>query len=284
MPAALTNIANLEMAQHWDGEEGDDWTDYADRYDASGRYLGAGFLDHQPVAAGDHVLDVGCGTGRTTREVAARVPEGGVLGVDLSARMLELARRRATEAGITNVEYRQADAQVHPFEPASFDLAISAFGTLFFNDPPAAFANIGRAVRPGGGLLMQAWRTLADNEWLQVLRSALAVGRDMPEPPTSAPGPFGLADPDHVRRVLTGAGFASVELVAVDAPVYLGADVDDAFDFVRTMGIVRGMTQGLDDAGKGQALDATRTTLARYETGEGVLVPSGSWVITARRG
>lgn len=276
-------MANVEMAKHWDGEEGDDWTDHADRYDASGRHIASGFLDHQPIAPGDRVLDVGCGTGRSTREVAVRVPEGRVLGVDLSSRMLELARRRTADAGIENVDYLQADAQVHPFEPATFDLATSVFGTIFFADPVPAFENIGRALRPGGRLLMQSWRALADNEWLVMLRGALAAGRRLPEPPLSAPGPFGMADPDHVRRVLIAAGFTEIALVPIDAPIYLGSDADDAFAFVRTMGLVRGLTAGLDAGGVQRALGATRAALASYETGDGVLVPSGSWVITASK-
>lgn len=276
-------IANVEMARHWDGAEGDDWTDYADRYDASGRYLMHGFLDRRPIAADHRVLDVGCGTGRLTRELAARVPDGHVLGLDLSKRMLDLARRRTAEAGLANVEYVRADAQVHSLEPGRFDLAISAFGAIFFADPRAAFENIGVGLRSGGTLLMQSWRSLGENEWLLMLRGALAVGRDLPAPPMSVAGPFGLADPDYVRAALTGAGFEDVAIEAVDAPMYLGRDGEDAFEFARTMGITRGLTNGLDDEGKCRALESLHDALVAHETAEGVLANSASWVITAHK-
>lgn len=199
-------IANVEMAKAWDGEEGDDWTEFADRYDACGARTWRRFLDAELILPTDRVLDVGCGTGQSTRDAAGAAASGSVLGVDLSARMLELARERSRAEGLTNTEFVQADAQVHPFEEAAFDIAISRFGAMFFADRAAAFGNIARAVRPGGRLALLGWRELAENEWLIEFRDALAAGRTLPVPPNGGPGPFGLADPDRLRPVLVAAG------------------------------------------------------------------------------
>ncbi len=249
-------IANVEMAKAWDGHEGDMWTTHADRYEAAGRRTWDAFLGRGLVAPGDDVLDVGCGTGKATADLARLVAPGRVLGVDLSSQMLERGRRRAEADGIANVEFLQADAQVHPFEEAAFDVAFSSFGAMFFNDQVAAFANIGRALRPGGRLAVMAWQELARNEWLMAFREALAVGRTMGSPPNGAPGPFGLAEPDHIRRVLAEAGFVDVAVEAIEEPLEFGTDADDAFAFARTMGIVEGMTHDLDEADTARALDA----------------------------
>jgi SAM-dependent methyltransferase len=198
--------------------------------------------------------------------------------------MLERGRTRAAADGLTNVEFVQGDAQVHPFDRAAFDIAVSSFGVMFFNDQVAAFSNIARALRPGGRLAVVAWQDLARNEWISGLREALAVGRSLPQPPTGLPGPFGLAEPDHVRRMLAAAGFVDVELEAMEEPLEFGTDADDAFAFARTMGIVEGMTHDLDDDDTGRALDAVYALLKAHETPAGVLIGSAAWLITARRG
>jgi SAM-dependent methyltransferase len=276
-------IANVEMAKAWDGEEGDDWTDHADRYDAAATAIWQRFLDADLIRPPDRVLDIGCGTGHSTRDVARLAAEGSVLGVDLSSRMLALARQRSAEAGITNTEFIQADAQVHPFEPESFDMVISVFGAMFFADRDAAFANIGSAVRPGGRIALQAWRGLDENAWLVGFREALAAGRELGTPPMGGPGPFGLADVEGVERMLNAVGFGDVVFTAVDAPMYLGADAEDAWEFVSTMGVFRGLTHGLDDATRDEAVAKLRKLLADNATPDGVQLPSGSWLITASR-
>jgi len=279
----MLTVANVEMAKAWDGEEGDRWTEHAERYESTGRRLWQRFLDQRVVSAPDAVLDIGCGTGKSTRDVARMAVSGSAVGVDLSARMLEYARARSRAEGLTNVRFEQADAQVHPFPAHAFDVAISSFGAMFFADPVAAFSNIGGALRPGGRLALLAWRELARNEWLTAIRAALAMGRTLPEPPSSGPGPFGLADRGRVEEILAGAGFDDVALEAIDEPIRLGDDADDAFAFVGTMGIVHGLTQDLDGATRARALDGLRALLAAHQTDEGVLLGASAWLVTARR-
>lgn len=271
------------MAEAWDGHEGDVWTEHAERYESAGQRLWKLFLERRPIEPGDFVLDIGCGTGKSTRDAARLAAPGQVLGVDLSSKMLDYARRRSEEQGLANVRFEQADAQVHPFEEAAFDVAISSFGVMFFADPSAAFANIGRALKPGGRLAVLAWQALAENEWLNVVREALAVGRTLPQPPPSAPGPFGLADPAHVRRVLGSGGFHDIQFEPVGEPVNLGTDGDDAFAFFATVGMVEGLTQDLEEEDKALALDQLHRALNAHQGEEGVLLGSAAWLITARR-
>ena len=276
-------IANVEMARAWE-EEGARWAEHAERYEATGDRQWRALVDTGLISAADAILDIGCGTGKSTREAARLAPSGSALGVDLSARMLERARERAAAENVTNVAFLQADAQVHPFDGEAFDVAISSFGAMFFADPVAAFANVARALRPGAALGMLTWRDLGRNEWVAALRTALAMGRELPEPAPGAPGPFQLVDGDHVRRILDEAGFVAVDLQSVDEPVRFGADADDAFAFVRTMGMVKGLTQDLDEPTREQALDGVRAMLAAHETDDGVLLASSAWLVTARRG
>jgi SAM-dependent methyltransferase len=276
-------IANVDQAAAWDGHEGDVWTEHADRYDRASRRHWQRFLDAGLIAVDADVLDIGCGTGKGTRDVARLAARGSVLGVDLSAAMLGRARDQSATAGLTNIRFEQADAQVHPFEADGFDLAMSNFGAMFFNDPVAAFTNIGRAVRPGGRLALMAWRELARNEWLLELRAALAMGRELGMPPPEAPTPFSLADPDRVRAILGRAGYTDVGFEPIDEPIEFGRDVDDAFAFTQVMGIVEGLSQELDEAARVEAMDNVRTLLAQHETSDGVLLGSSAWLITASR-
>jgi SAM-dependent methyltransferase len=183
----------------------------------------------------------------------------------------------------TNVTFEQADAQVYVFADRVFDVVISRFGSMFFADPVTAFANIGDAMRSKGRLVLLTWQELRHNEWLTAIRGALAAGRSLPEPPAGAPGPFGLADPDAVRRTLTAAGFDDVTLDPVKEPLRLGADAADAFGFVSGLGITRGLLNDLGDAARGSVLDMLLAVLAAHETAEGVLFNSSAWLVTARR-
>src|SRR5437588_1068820 len=200
-------IANIDMPKAWDGEEGEQWTRFADEFDSQFRSIWARFLETDPVAPADRVLDIGCGSGQSTRDAARLARDGSALGVDLSESMLAEARRRASTEGLTNVEFVWADAQVHAFDTATFDLAISRFGSMFFSDRPAAFANIASALRPGGRMALLVWQATASNEWIMVVRTSMAAGRDLPMPPPGTPGPAALADPDDVEALTTGDGF-----------------------------------------------------------------------------
>lgn len=279
----MQTIANVEMAAIWDGEEGDEWVENADRYDATDRWINERFELATTIEPTDRVLDIGCGTGKSSRDAARRTKHGSVLGVDLSSKMLDDARRRTIDEGLINVDYLHADAQVHPFEPGAFDLAISVFGAMFFADPAAAFANIRRGLRSGGSIAFLAWQRFEDNEWLTTIFDALAAGRDLPAPAPGDPGPFGLADPDEVITLLGDAGYVDGQMRSITAPMWLGGSPDEAWSFLSEMGIVRGLTGGLDETAAARALAELRQRIDTRQTPDGVTLGSAAWLITARQ-
>ena len=272
-------IANVDAAAAWDGEEGANWAANADHYDAAAVAWNKHLLEH--ITPDDDVLDIGCGNGGSARD-AARVART-VLGLDLSSEMLKSARNRARDEGLTNIRFEQGDAQVHPFEPESFDVAISRFGAMFFSDPVAAFTNIARALRPDGRLAVLGWQGLEQNEWIAAVRDALALGRDLPVPPLGAPGPFGLADPDLDRRILTDAGFDDVAVEDLAEPLCFGTDADDAYGFLSDIGPVRGMLADLDEDAKAKGLTQLRELIELHATPDGVMFAGRAWLITGRK-
>lgn len=273
--------SNAQQAGAWDGDEGEYWVAHAERFDRSVAAYEDRFLAAPRIEPTDRVLDIGCGTGQTTRDAARRASSGRALGIDLSSKMIELARQIAVAEGVANADFEQADAQIHPFAEASVDVAISRTGAMFFGDPVIAFSNIGRALRPGGRITLLTWQPPPGNEWIREFSSALAAGRNMPLPPPDAPGPFSLSDPDRVRSILTDAGFGDIQLDAMSEPMWFGSTADDAHDFV--LGLLGWMLHGLEDAGRARALDALRATMEAHEIGDGVVFASAAWLITAVR-
>lgn len=281
VPGRTIDVApgNAGQREAWDGAQGAFWAAQADRFDRAVARYDAAFLAAADLRPGERVLDVGCGTGRTTREAARRT--GSALGVDLSAAMLEVARRRAEEEGVTGARFEQADAQVADFPPASFDVAVSRTGAMFFADPVAALANVGRALVPGGRLVLLVWQAAEANEWTAEILGALAAGRPLPSPPPGAPGPFSLADPVRIREVLAGSGHRQVEVEGLAQPEWFGADADDALAFV--LGLAGWLLDGLDDAARGRAVADLRRRLAAHAGPDGVELGSAAWLVTARR-
>jgi SAM-dependent methyltransferase len=252
---------------------------YPSGYDAELRRHNALLRRAADVQPSDRVLDIGCGGGLTTREAALAASEGSALGVDVSAEAVRSARQASRD--LPNIAFEQADAQVHPFPPARFDLVISRFGTMFFGDPAAAFANIGRALRPGGRLAMAVWQARADNDWVSAVARSLAEAPLMKLP---GPDPFSLADPSAVRELLGGAGFTDIAFTDAHEPVYFGPDVPAALDWVRGFTCTSEILKGLEPAEAERALGRLRAELAAHLTAEGVAFDSRAWIVTARRG
>lgn len=231
----------------------------------------------------DHVLDIGCGTGHTTRQAARTASMGSALGVDVSAPAIERARELAQADQLSNVVFERGDAQVYRFPPGRFDVVISRFGTMFFNDPAAAFTNIRQALRPHGRLVMMVWQAHDRNEWDIVIRQSLG------EPHTPAAfhpaglDPFSLADPPTVTRILETAGFADVAFSDVREPVFYGPDVDTALNWVRGFISTSQAVEQLEPADAARAIGRLRTAIAAHLRDDGVWFNSRAWIVTARR-
>jgi SAM-dependent methyltransferase len=226
------------------------------------------------VRAGDHVLDLGCGTGPTTRRAARTARAGSALGIDVSAAAVE--RARELSEGIGNVAFEHADAQVHPFPAERFDLAMSRFGTMFFDDPVVALTNVRRALRPAGRLVMLVWQSRDRNEWSLAIRDSLGG-------PEGSPAAFSLADPSTVDSILAAAGFTGIELTDVHESVFYGPDVAAALDWVRGFSCTGETLARLDPAAAARVLGRLRDTLAAHAGEDGVWFDSRAWLVTARR-
>jgi SAM-dependent methyltransferase len=231
----------------------------------------------------DHVLDIGCGTGQTTREAARMAAAGRAVGIDSSKRMIDRARELTDAEGLINVTFVHADAQLHPFRPERFDVAISRFGTMFFPDPLVAFANIARTLRSAGRLVMMVWQAHERNEWSVALEHSLAGAERALPPPRAASDPFSLADPGTIVRTLDAAGFADVTFTDVYEPVYYGPDVATALDWVRGFASTNEVLRSLDPAAAQRTLERLRETIAAHAGANGVWFDSRAWIVAARR-
>ncbi|MFJ2584099.1 class I SAM-dependent methyltransferase [Streptomyces sp. NPDC087538] len=278
----MRHIANKDQDQAWNGYEGSYWAANQDRWDGVNGGFDEPLLAAAALTGRDRVLDIGCGAGRTTRLAARRASGGQALGLDLSAPMLARARESARREGIGNVAFEQADVQVHPFGPALFDVAISRFGVMFFADPVAAFANIGRALRPGGRIAFVCTARADRNEWLQAIR---ALGDLLPVGGLGTPGPgmFSLADPEAVHDVLSRAGYEAIVTTPVEAYGTWGLDAADAAAFLLGSGPGRHLMGRAGEDDRDRARQRLVDLLRPHEREGAIQLRSAARLVTARR-
>jgi SAM-dependent methyltransferase len=255
--------------------------DCPDFYDAELRAHHEHLRAAYGISPGNEVLDIGCGAGLTTREAARAAEPGRVVGVDISERMLERASQATAAERIGNVVYQVGDAQTHQFAPGAFDVVISRFGTMFFADPAAAFANIATAMRPSARLVLLVWQRSEDNEWAQAIDGALG---EAAQPPSPGADPFSLGDAEATARLLEQAGFDGLRFEDVREPVFYGHDIDDALETVRGFQGTSAALATLSGDETDRAVERLREVLAaHYRAEHGVVFESRSWLITARR-
>jgi SAM-dependent methyltransferase len=266
---------------------GPKWIRFEEAIDRQLAPYGIAAIEAAGLRAAERVIDVGCGCGGTTIEIARRVgPAGSALGVDLSAMMLERARERARTAGVPNVRFENLDAQTHDFAPATLDLVYSRFGVMFFTDPRAAFANLLAALRPGGRLSFVCWQGLERNPWMAIPLMAAAAHIELPpRPGPEAPGPFSLGDPERVRRILAGAGFDAIALEDREESLTVGGGggLDEAVEFLLQMGPTGAALREAAPEVIPRVREAVREVLEPFATPSGVTMASAVWLVDARR-
>ncbi|MFD4247347.1 class I SAM-dependent methyltransferase [Streptomyces sp. NPDC058525] len=279
----MADFANTAQAEAWNGYEGAQWARSQDRWDAVNDGFNQPLLDAAAVAETDCVLDVGCGAGRTTRLAARRAGRGQALGLDLSGPMLAKARESAVREGVENVSFVQGDAQVQAFDAESFDAVISRYGMTFFADPAAAFANLHRALRPGGRLAFICAAEAEANQWLEALASLEAIVPLGGFGKAGGPGMFSLTDPCRIRALVTAGGFTDVEVQRIEVPGKWGTDAADAAAFLLDSGPGRHLLSQVTPHQQAKARQALTDALGRYESDGAVWLRSSSWMVTALR-
>ena len=279
-------IANTAQHEYWNTVAGPRWVGLDGFVERRVRPVNDLLLMRSGVAAGESVLEIGCGTGAATVPFAETVGEHGrVVGVDISEPMLSGARKRIAESGLHNIALLQADAQVHPFEPGRFDLVASRFGVMFFADPVAAFGNLLPAARAGGRLCFACWGPLGDNKhWLIPYEVALRhLGPPAPQPPRM-PGPLAFSDQAYVRTILDKAGFADVEIKR-ETPDIIGSAPEEEADYACLMSPAGRLIDEKkpDEAVREKIKQEMIEAFATYAGGKPMMLPSTVFIVTARR-
>lgn len=269
--------------EYWNGAAGERWVRNQARLDAALAPAAHAVIERAAVAPGMKIVDIGCGCGATSIELSRRVhPGGAVLGLDVSAPMIEWASRTAPEE--LPVTFVLGDAAVHPFTPGSFDLLFSRFGVMFFGDPDRAFANMRSGLRPGARIAFACWRAPRENPWMMLpLQAAYEHVPPLPRPGPEDPGPFSFAGEERVRRVLGSGGFSDVALDPFDFELQLTRDggLDQAVAFA----IEVGATSRAIDGQPEQVVDAVRASIRRVleplQKGSAVGLAAAIWLVSA---
>ena len=271
----------MEQAEAWNGASGRHFVEQRERHERMRGRLTARLLGGAQIGDGESVLDIGCGCGDVTILAARAARSGHALGADLSQIQVAEARRLATRAGVANVRFEVADAQVHRFPAGMFDLVLSNFGVMFFDDPAAAFCNLRKALRRGGRLAFLCWRGRAENPFFTTGFAEAAAALNFRELPGPAAA-FSLADRGGTGALLARAGFGSIEFVKVDEPMLIGRDVDDVVEYERASPSAAGLLAGLS-AGQAAELDSkVRDDLTGYAAPGGLAMPGAAWLVTAQ--
>ncbi|MET0923235.1 MAG: class I SAM-dependent methyltransferase [Xanthobacteraceae bacterium] len=277
---------NRAQRDYWETDGPRQYQQFGDTNEALLAPAGQAMLDAAQLRPGERVLDVGCGFGTSTLGAAERVaPSGRVVGVDISAAMLQPARQRIAAERVDNVELLHADAQAYAFETESFDVVISRFGMMFFEDPEAAFANLARALRAGGRLVFVCPQDPLKSEWVAVAFGAAvaALGRAPDLGAPGAPGPFAFADGDRLTQLLTGGGFGDVRLETLTRPFRIGRTIGDAVNFILSLPESKQLFAGAPQDTVDAAATALHAGFAPYAGQQGVVMDATAWLVTAHR-
>lgn len=279
---------NVYQVADWNGQSGERWVTYQARLDAMMAVFGQAAIEAAAPATGERVLDVGCGAGASSLDLAARVGAGGhVLGVDISEPLI--GRARALAPPDKPALFQVADASSADLPEGTFDILFSRFGVMFFDDPTATFAHMRRALKPGARVAFVCWRSMAENDWVRLPMGAIkGIVPPMAPPHPEAPGAFSFGDQGRVERILTAAGFTDVAIAPFDASIPFGtgetrdAALDEAVAMTIEVGpLARALVDQTADV-RARASAAVRASFAGCPGERSVMINGATWIVTAR--
>ena len=275
--------SNNDMREFWNGIGGHKWINYQKILNSSLETFGREAMIVAKATSCDHVLDIGCGCGDTSIEIARKVgPKGKVTGIDVSEVILNQAQEHALT--MTNLNFECVDAQYYDFDPQVCDLAYSRFGVMFFDDPGAALGNIRKALKPGGRMVFVCWQPVKNNQWIN-LPLDIAAKFLAPPPPSGpeVPGPFSFGETKRITEILEIAGFNSISISPYNAKFNLGKNSIEAADFISSIGPSSYLMDNpdTDEITKTNFINDLRQTLALHETRNGIDLNAATWIVSA---
>jgi SAM-dependent methyltransferase len=272
----------VSQIEYWNGPSGLKWVRNQAIMDASLADATAGLFSRAEIRPGENVLDIGCGSGETGLIAARAVGAGGaVTGIDISKPLLELAHHRAE--GVANLRFIEADASDYAFNP-TFDLLLSRFGVMFFDNPITAFANIRKAASPGGRIAFVCWRALRENEYAAMpFEVAEPLMPGLPPANPHAPGPFALSAPDRLRRILAEANFLDIEIDKLDGLMRMGATPEQAGTQATSLGPTARSLALFDENVRSRVLAAVTDAFRSYPLIDGqITCRIACWLVKAK--
>ena len=277
---------NAKQKDFWSGKGGDYWVEKQSEMDIMLNPLGEKALAKLDLKSNSEVLDIGCGCGATTLEIAKRVSEGTVTGLDISVPMLDKAESEASIQDIANVDFKVVDVQVDQLASEKYDYVYSRFGVMFFDDPYEAFKNIFSSIKEGGELSFVCWQDPSLNPWqslsVQVIRGYL----DMPSPPPRSPGPFAFHEKDYVKEILEKSGFSNISFDdnQEDITMFSGKSLQEASeDYLAINPVVTEMLKDSPDDLKSEIVESLKEAFSEFHKGDGLVFPSATWVVSASK-
>ncbi len=275
---------NSEQIAEWNGALGQRWVAKQQETDRIVAPFGDAALKAAAPQSGERVIDIGCGCGDTSIEIARIVgPAGSVLGIDVSEPMLEVARAHSALANCAHLAFCEGDASEAAL-PANTDLLFSRFGVMFFSQPSPAFSHLRKSLRTGGRCVFVCWRAPRDNPWAMTPLSAARMAMGVTPPPADpdAPGPFAFADGERLRGILSGAGFGGIDVQRFDAAIALGATPHAAAESAVQIGPVSRLVREMGAEHLPVILDAVERPLAPLAAPDGHVSLNGStWIVSA---
>jgi len=282
----MNDLANPDMRNYWNGDGGLNWIRFQSQLEKSLMPFGKQAISTAMIALDETVIDVGCGWGDTSIELAQQVgPKGHVLGIDISNLILEQAQNRLDASSLNNIKFECVDAESHQFDMMKLDVVFSRFGVMFFNNPVVAFRNIYGALKPGGRLIFICWQSIKENQWVNLPQEIVIQYVEIASVDPDAPGGFAFGDSTRVLGILDAAGFVDINVEPYKTKITVGENLDEAIILLSHLGPASSVIENpdLDGEIKNRILNDLRNALEFYKSLQGIELDAATWIFTATK-